>query len=236
MPLYTLQVLLSFAGEERRVQTTTPGCIEVSMSQHKYSRIRFRQKRFSRTSRKSNLLLSSSSSCFPTRSTLCVTNFKTDQSEMGTSNFNQVEHVFPFSHSDKSKPSISSLFCCWMLQDCELPCWLYLQALRHEPFRQVAVVRCYFGRAVFVEAAWFGFNIMLCHHRTLADHRVTGISALGPPSVGWPFIPHTLLLAVRSSKLFSLRFFFIHFPQSHTAMCNVQPLIFRFQINKHNYK
>ena len=60
---FYFQVLLSFAGEERRVQTTRPGCIEVSMSQHKYSRVRFSQKRLHRTSRKSNLFLFSDQSC-----------------------------------------------------------------------------------------------------------------------------------------------------------------------------
>ena len=42
---------------------------------------------------------------FPTEAALCMTNFTTHKPKMDKSNFGEVEHVFPFSHSDKSKPS-----------------------------------------------------------------------------------------------------------------------------------
>ena len=56
---------------------------------------------------------------FLTKTALCMTNFTMDKSKTGQSNFSQVEHVFPISHSelDTSKWSISSLFYCWMLPD-----------------------------------------------------------------------------------------------------------------------
>ena len=37
---------------------------------------------------------------------------------------------------------------------------------------------------------------MFCHNRRLTDHHVSGIPALDPSFMGWPFIPHTHLPAV----------------------------------------
>ena len=39
-----------------------------------------------------------------------MTNLTTDKSKTDKSNFGQVENIFPFSHSDKSKPSKSISF------------------------------------------------------------------------------------------------------------------------------
>ena len=51
-------------------------------------------------------------SYFPTKVALCMTNFTMDKSKTDTGKltFNQDEHIFPFCHSDKLKPSSSSFF------------------------------------------------------------------------------------------------------------------------------
>ena len=76
---------------------------------------------------------------FSTKAAFCMTNFTTNKSKTDKSNFNQLEHVFPFSHSDKSKPSFQVYFIVEYSQISNLAAGK-LQALQRKPSRQVAVV------------------------------------------------------------------------------------------------
>ena len=76
---------------------------------------------------------------FPTKAAFCMNNFTTNKSKTDKSNFNRLEHVFPLSHSDKSKPSFQVYFIVEYSQIPNLAAG-QLQALQRKPSRPVAVV------------------------------------------------------------------------------------------------